>query len=73
MALAPFAQLPVSLGMFFGVKKLCDLPLEQFKWSGLEWLPDLTATDPTWVLPIVATVFMNIQISVRQIACLSIL
>ncbi|OSD00024.1 hypothetical protein PYCCODRAFT_1446472 [Trametes coccinea BRFM310] len=66
MAVAPFVQLPVTLGMFFGVKKLCDLPVEQLKYSGFEWVPDLTAVDPTWTLPIIATVLMNVQISVSM-------
>ncbi|KAH9943919.1 hypothetical protein B0H21DRAFT_884184 [Amylocystis lapponica] len=44
MALVPFLQLPVTLGMFFGVKSLCDFPLEQLKNSGLDILPDLTLT-----------------------------
>ncbi|KAI9058790.1 hypothetical protein FKP32DRAFT_1597117 [Trametes sanguinea] len=66
MALAPFVQLPVTLGMFFGVKKMCDLPVEQLKYSGFEWVPDLTMVDPTWTLPIIATVLMNLQISVSM-------
>lgn len=71
MTLSPFVQLPVTLGMFFGVKSLCDLPLEQLKWSGLAWIPDLTVVDPTWTLPIIATVLMNVQISVcRLLSCL---
>ncbi|RPD60686.1 hypothetical protein L226DRAFT_505197 [Lentinus tigrinus ALCF2SS1-7] len=66
MALAPFIQLPVTLGMFFGVKKLCDLPLEQLQHSGFAWISDLTVADPTWALPIIATVMMNVQISVSM-------
>ena len=69
MALAPFIQLPVTLGMFFGVKKMCDLPLEQLKLGGFGWFTDLTLADPTWTLPIVATVLMNVQISVRSDSC----
>ncbi|KAI0327341.1 hypothetical protein GY45DRAFT_1257183 [Cubamyces sp. BRFM 1775] len=66
MALAPFIQLPVTLGMFFGVKKLCDLPVEQLKYSGFEWVPDLTVADPTWTLPILATALMNVQITMSM-------
>ncbi|KAI0651166.1 60Kd inner membrane protein-domain-containing protein [Trametes meyenii] len=66
MAAAPFIQLPVTLGMFFGVKGLCDLPLEQLKFSGFEWVPDLTVVDPTYTLPIIATILMNVQISVSM-------
>jgi hypothetical protein len=31
MLLLPFMQLHVALGMLFGVKKLCTLPLEQLR------------------------------------------
>ncbi|KAI0076978.1 hypothetical protein K474DRAFT_1596816 [Panus rudis PR-1116 ss-1] len=63
MAIMPFIQLPVTLGMFFGVKSMCDLPVEQLKWSGLSFLPDLTVADPTMTLPILAAVAMNFQLS----------
>ena len=65
MLLMPFVQLPVTLGMFFGVKKLCALPLEQLHWSGVSILPDLTVPDPFYVLPIAAAVLMNVQLRVR--------
>lgn len=65
MIISPFVQLPVTLGMFFAVKKLCDFPLEQLKYSGVSFLPDLTVADPTYLLPIAATVLMNVQLSVN--------
>ncbi|KAN0134340.1 cytochrome oxidase [Lactarius tabidus] len=64
MLLLPFVQLPVTLGMFFGVKKLCVLPLEQLHWSGVSFLPDLTVADPLYMLPIAAAVLMNVQLKV---------
>jgi len=66
MMLMPFIQLPVTLGMFFGVKGLCDLPLAQLRDSGFSWLPDLTVADPTYILPIAATVAMNLQLSLSM-------
>ncbi|PCH43191.1 hypothetical protein WOLCODRAFT_74732 [Wolfiporia cocos MD-104 SS10] len=66
MAIAPLIQLPVTLGMFFGVKKMCDLPVEQLKWSGLSFLPDLTVADPTCTLPIISAVMMNVQLSLAM-------
>lgn len=63
MAILPIVQLPVTLGMFFGVKKLCDFPLEQLKHSGVSFLPDLTLADPTGILPVVSAVAMNIQLT----------
>ncbi|KAH9079611.1 60Kd inner membrane protein-domain-containing protein [Lactarius deliciosus] len=61
MLLMPFVQLPVTLGMLFGVKRL---PLEQLHWNGVSFLPDLTVADPFYVLPIAAAVLMNVQLSV---------
>ncbi|KAI0275277.1 60Kd inner membrane protein-domain-containing protein [Gloeopeniophorella convolvens] len=64
MLLMPFVQLPVTLGMFFGVKRLCTLPLEQLHWSGVSFLPDLTVADPYYILPITAAALMNVQLLV---------
>ena len=65
MLLMPFAQLPVTLGMFFAVKRLCALPLKQLHHSSISFLPDLTIPDPYYILPIVSAVLMNLQLSVR--------
>ena len=59
-----FVQLPVTIGLFLGVKRMCDLPVEQLKVSGVSFLTDLTVPDPTWVLPILGAVVMNLQITV---------
>jgi YidC/Oxa1 family membrane protein insertase len=64
--LPPLFQIPATLGIFFGVKWMCNLPVEQMKWSGLAMLPDLTVPDPTWVLPILVTALVNVQISVGK-------
>ncbi|KAI0799636.1 60Kd inner membrane protein-domain-containing protein [Irpex lacteus] len=58
-----FVQLPVTIGMFLGVKEMCDLPLEGLKNSGFSLLTDLTVPDPTWILPILGTIVMNIQMT----------
>lgn len=65
--ISPLVQIPVSLGMFFAVKKMCELPVEQLKWSGVSFLPDLTATDPTWILPILTVAAINMQLTVREL------
>jgi YidC/Oxa1 family membrane protein insertase len=62
MLLLPFVQLSVMLGMFFSVKKLCTLPLEQLHWSGVLFL---LVVDPLYMLPIAAAVLMNVQLKVR--------
>ncbi|KAG6884556.1 hypothetical protein C0993_010116 [Termitomyces sp. T159_Od127] len=63
-ALVPFVQIPVTLGMFFGVKKMCELPLEQLMHSGFSLLPDLTVADPYMALPILLCAVVNTQIQV---------
>ena len=63
-AFMPFVQLPVTLGLFFGVKKMCDLPVVQLAHSGLEMLPDLTVPDPYMILPVLLCAAVNMQIHV---------
>ncbi|KAG8975648.1 Mitochondrial inner membrane protein oxa1, partial [Tulasnella sp. 427] len=55
VGLLGIAQVPVALGMFFGIKWMCNLPLESMKIGGLGWFMDLTVADPTYVLPAVST------------------
>ena len=66
---SPFLQVPIGLGVFFGIKKMCELPVEQLKQSGFEMLPDLTAmtnvADPWYIMPALAVVLMNAHIKVR--------
>ena len=62
--LVSMIQLPVTLGLFFGVQKLCKLPLEQLTYSGVAFLPDLTVSDPTMILPLTMFVMVNAQIRV---------
>lgn len=71
MALLPLIQLPVTLGMFFGVKKLCDFPVEALKYSGVSWVPDLTVADPTGMLPIAAAMLINLQLTVCTRQCVA--
>ncbi|KAG1725797.1 60Kd inner membrane protein-domain-containing protein [Suillus paluster] len=62
----PFVQIPVTLGLFFAVRKMTLLPVEQLKQSGVFFLPDLTMADPYYILPILSTVAINIQMSVMK-------
>lgn len=63
-ALSPFVQIPVTLGMFFAVRTICQLPVLQLKYSGLDILPDLTIPDPYMALPIALCAAVNLQISI---------
>ncbi|KAG5717005.1 hypothetical protein E4T56_gene10409 [Termitomyces sp. T112] len=63
-ALVPFIQIPVTLGVFFGLRKMCQLPVEQLTHSGFSLLPDLTVADPYMALPILLCAVVNTQIQV---------
>ena len=66
--LGPLIQLPAAMGMFFGVRKMCYLPVEQLKDSGFQWIPDLTVADPTGIMPAVFGVAMFWQITVSPVS-----
>ncbi|KAI0339148.1 hypothetical protein BDW22DRAFT_1400823 [Trametopsis cervina] len=63
-------QFPVTIGIFFGIKRMCELPIIQLKDSGFALLPDLTVADPTWILPLLTVCAINLQLSssLRDIA-----
>lgn len=48
---APFMQFPFFMGMFFGLKKMPDYFPEEMHQGGMLWFPDLTMTDPNYILP----------------------
>jgi len=62
--MVPLVQLPISAGLFLGIKRLCDFPLEQLKVGGFGWITDLTVADPTYVLPLAMLAAVNVQLSV---------
>ena len=68
----PFKQMGMSLGqiivqfgLFLGIRKMCTAPVEQLKTGGFEWMMDLTAADPYYILPLVNIALINMQMSVR--------
>lgn len=63
--IGPVTQLPVAIGMFLALKKMCELPVPQMAYSGMEFLPDLTAVDPTGILAPIFAVSMFWQMTVR--------
>jgi YidC/Oxa1 family membrane protein insertase len=75
--LVPFLQIPVAFGVFFGIKGMCQFPVEQLKHGGLEFLPDLTAitsvVDPYYLLPIITVAMLNVHFKVRGAVHVSIL
>ncbi|KAJ7699339.1 60Kd inner membrane protein-domain-containing protein [Mycena rosella] len=61
--MAPMVQFPISLGMFFGIKQICELPVLQLTQSGFGWLPDLTQPSPYYILPILVAASGNMMIA----------
>lgn len=53
---APLVQLPLFVGMFFGLKKMPELFPDALRDGGMFWFVDLTAPDPLLILPVVSAV-----------------
>jgi YidC/Oxa1 family membrane protein insertase len=51
---APLIQLPLFMGMFFGLKKMPVLFPEELATGGLFWFPDLTLPDPMYIRPLMS-------------------
>ena len=49
---APLVQLPLFMGMFFGLRKMPDIYHDELATGGMFWFPDLTLTDPLYILPL---------------------
>lgn len=50
--LAPVLQIPLALGMFNGLRKMANYPVDGFSTGGLSWFTDLSQQDPYCALPI---------------------
>jgi Preprotein translocase subunit YidC len=70
--LSPFVQIPVTFGLFFGIRKMCALPVAQLTNSGVSFLPDLTVADPYMILPLAVCAVVNLQISVGVVGSIYI-
>ncbi|KAG8875599.1 Mitochondrial inner membrane protein oxa1 [Tulasnella sp. 331] len=55
VGLLGLVQMPIGIAMFFGIKWMCNFPVESMKTGGLAWFTDLTMSDPTYVMPIIST------------------
>lgn len=49
---APFIQTPIFIGMFFGMRKMPEIFVDEMSTGGLWWFVDLTVPDPTYILPL---------------------
>jgi YidC/Oxa1 family membrane protein insertase len=73
MVFLSLIQFLPPLGLFIGVQRMCNLPVEQLKHSGVSFLPDLTlvsgtaAFDPYYIMPVLGVVAMNLQLKVCDV------
>jgi YidC/Oxa1 family membrane protein insertase len=52
--IAPVVQLPVFIGMFFGLQKMPGIYPTELAAGGMWWFTDLTVPDPLYILPVVS-------------------
>ena len=56
------AQSVFFMSAFFGIRGMCNAPVQSMASGGLAWFPDLTMADPTMILPTVTAATMFLQI-----------
>lgn len=55
-------QFPVFLSFFFAIRSMTSLPVESLKHGGYLWFTDLTVTDDTYALPLIASCTMALTL-----------
>lgn len=60
--LIPFAQMPIFLSYFIGIRRMVNAPVESLHTGGIGWFQDLTLADPYYVLPIVTSATLALTI-----------
>lgn len=50
----PLIQFPVFMSFFFALRKMLEVPVPSMTTGGILWFTDLSLSDPTFVLPIIA-------------------
>eukprot|EP01135_Chromosphaera_perkinsii_P002411 Nk52_evm17s223 gene=Nk52_evmTU17s223 len=53
--IGPLVQMPFFISFFLGIRRLAEAPAESFANGGMFWFPDLTVSDPTLALPVLAS------------------
>ncbi|TDL26805.1 hypothetical protein BD410DRAFT_835932 [Rickenella mellea] len=59
---AMLAQVTAQFGFFIALRRMCELPVVQLTQGGFGYLMDLTASDPYYILPLVNTLVINMQL-----------
>nr|XP_046236426.1 mitochondrial inner membrane protein OXA1L [Scatophagus argus] len=53
--LVPLAQAPVFISFFMALRDMANVPVPSLQTGGALWFPDLTASDPFYILPLAVT------------------
>ncbi|XP_070623055.1 mitochondrial inner membrane protein OXA1L-like [Erythrolamprus reginae] len=56
--IVPLVQTPIFISFFFALRKMAEYPVPSMQTGGLWWFMDLTAADPYYILPVMASVTM---------------
>lgn len=64
----PLAQATVFMTMFFAIKGIATAGIPSMALEGFSWVPDLTAPDPYWALPVASTALTLATLEVRAFA-----
>jgi YidC/Oxa1 family membrane protein insertase len=64
--IAPIVQIPLFIGMFFGLKKVSTYFPEELKVGGMFWFVDLSVPDPYYVLPLTASATFLILVEIGK-------
>jgi YidC/Oxa1 family membrane protein insertase len=59
-------QAPVFISFFLALRKMAELPVPGFDKGGLLWITDLTMSDPTWIMPLIASGTMLAVMEVKH-------
>jgi YidC/Oxa1 family membrane protein insertase len=59
----PFTQIPVFYGFYKILRGMAEAPVPALQNEGLLWFQDLSAADPTMMLPLLASSLIGVQIA----------
>lgn len=53
--LVPFAQMPIFISFFMGLRQMANVPVDSMRTGGLFWFTDLTMPDQFFALPVITS------------------
>jgi YidC/Oxa1 family membrane protein insertase len=66
--IGPVVQIPVFMGMFFGLQKMPNYFSDNLSVEGILWFQDLTVYDPLYILPVLSamTILASVEVNKQQ-------